>query len=82
MSPGKHSPRLASTILKQAGRHTAVREPSPELVVRASSGDDDAIFVQSHFNFITRVQMDAITDRFRDHNLPLLPNLACHTGEV
>jgi hypothetical protein len=79
MSPSRRSPGFSGAIVEQPGGHAAVGEFPPERVCMSASSDDDAVVLQVDLDLVTWVKLDLISDRLRDHNLPLWSNPAGHT---
>jgi hypothetical protein len=69
-------------VLKQPGGHPAAREPPAKRIRVPAGGDDDAVILQAYVNLVAGMQLHLIADRFRDHDLPFLSNLASHTYQV
>ncbi len=79
MSPGKRSPRLARPIPKQTRGHPSVPEPTTEPSGNSPGNEHDLLVAQLEVNLVAWVQMRAITQRLRNHNLALRANPPCHT---
>jgi hypothetical protein len=56
-----------------------VRELPAEAIHAPPSDDNDAVVLQADLDFVTRMQLDLITDRLGDHDLSLLSDLAGYT---
>jgi hypothetical protein len=67
-------------IVEQPGGHAAVGEFPTERVYVPASSDDDAVVLQVDLDLVTWVKPDLISDRLRDHNLPLWSHPTSHTG--
>jgi hypothetical protein len=79
MSPGKRSPGLARPILEQTRSHPSVPKPTTEPSRNPSSNEHDLLVAQLEVDLVAWAQMRAITQRLRNHNLPLRANPPCHT---
>ncbi len=79
MSPGKRSPGLARPILKQTRGHPSVPEPTPEPGGNPPGNKHDLLITQLEVDLVARMQMRPITQRLRNHDLPLRADPPCHT---
>jgi hypothetical protein len=79
MSPDKRSPRLTRPILEQTRGHPSVPESATEPSGNPPSDEHDLLVAQLEVDLVAWVQMRSITQRLRNHNLPLRANSPCHT---
>jgi hypothetical protein len=79
---GARAFKRATSIVEQARRHSRFREPATQARGRTSRDQHDLLVAKLKVNRVTRLQMSTITQRLRDHHLPLRTYPTGHTSQV
>ena len=78
MRPGRRSLRLAGTVLEQTLGHAAVPEAAPESARPPPGHEHDLIIPELEVDLVARMKVHLISDRLRNHDLPLRPDPSSH----
>jgi hypothetical protein len=82
MSPSRHSPWLACSILEQTSRHARLRKPATKLQRRSTRDQHDLLVAQLEVHLIPGLQTSAVPQCLRDHHLSLSTDSTSHTLAV
>jgi hypothetical protein len=83
MNPGRPSPRLATAVFEQCGRHVGTGKRASEAAPPAGrSLHQNASVVELELDLRAGVEATALSEVLRDHDLPFGADPMSHTEQV